>query len=137
MLFHSMPPFDVTRTKTATALAAAVVHGGVDVGDPGDEPRISSPTELLSLLSSAMAPESSEGVHSFTEMVAASVGAGFVAGRGVRRAAQRAAASSDAALPTTREAPASSMGFSSSAMLGIPATGRLSSPSSCRVAPSG
>lgn len=127
--------FGVTRTYSATAVAAAVANGGVGMIDPGGEPRIPNPTDLLSILSSAMAPGSSMGVRSFTEMVAASVGAGFAAGRGARRAAQRAAATG--AVPATRETPSSSVGFGPSAMLEIPVPGRLPSPQSFEMAPSG
>lgn len=113
-------------SHSATAVAAVVANGGgVGIVDPAGEPRIPGHRDLLSMLSSAIAPGSSMGVRSFTEMVAASVGAGFVAGRGARRAAQRAAtAAGVSAVPTTRDTPSSSAGFA------VPSTRETPSPSS-------
>lgn len=99
---------------------------------PSGEVRTPNSTELLSLLSNAVVPGHSTGVQSFSEMVAASVGAGFAAGRGARRASMLEATGTT--VPTTRDTSSSAVSRSSP-MLG--AQGHLPSPSSFHVSPSG
>ncbi|CBN77022.1 hypothetical protein Esi_0026_0047 [Ectocarpus siliculosus] len=94
---------DVLRNAVATAaaVAAAVANGGGGGGGGrGGDASTPNPTDLLSMLSSVMTPNQSTGARAFTEMVAASVGAGIAAGRGARKGALGA---STTAVPMTRD----------------------------------
>lgn len=131
--FLVLPPnFDVFSifrvTCSAAAVAAAVANGGGGLVGSSGEVRTPTSAELLSLLSNAVAPGHSTGVQSFSDMVAASVGAGFAAGRGARRASLLEG------VPTTRDTSCSAVSRSSP-MLG--AKGHLPSPSSFRASASG
>ena len=93
------PLFDAFRP--AAAVAAAVANGGGDMVGPSGGVSTPNPTELLSLLSNAVAPGQSTGVQSFSDVVAASVEAGFAAGRGARRASLLEGGGTN--VPTTRD----------------------------------
>ena len=130
----SVAPFAfVTLFAPAAAVAAAVANGGGGMVGPSGEVINPNSSELLSLLSNAVAPGHSTGVQSFSDMVvAASVGAGFTAGRGASRASLLDGGGTT--VPTTRDT-SSPVVARSSPMLGP--RGHLPSPGSFHVSPSG